>query len=564
MVNRVMYLASNMCTDMHPGNTLTAFTNTFPTPLTLRGVGSSRGLQCCASLQLLQFNASFINTPKSLDEDPHPHLTLCPLAAYKSLRQGLLKPFRNHCRKLSIPTNACYSPDDIAILLNDLCTGSGLNFSIIQEGAIRINGDNIVLFLRPCIVDFLHLRAHAFASFIDPDTGAKYYKLIFPQGGDFMHGSAPPSFEDSSPKYIRVTLDELRQSAATEGGTSTGTTLAIVPYVKASPDSSSYHLQQRGRYYVPLSHSRLDSLQVKLLDESRQQLRVAAGQPTVVKMSLQMRGSEFVVHLSSRRSNVRGTNSDFRWYPDPPLQLAPRKWKVALSSMFFPSKFLVYSQLDVVSMGRSPFTILRGVPGSFTKYAIDTEQEAFESSHSLVDYLQTQAAGRMSGVTVALQHGRVIIDQEEDGNHLQPASLDVDSKLAYLLGLTGLYRAGERVQLSLDSPIVGMSEINVRRLCPELITVSSDLIEPVIYGSGREPVLEKVAGYRGNSSSMGKLQHYTVEHPTFHLLSHSLISCVRFQLTQEDGQPIEFADKEEEVLLTLVFRKKAIRRRRRS
>ena len=561
MVNRVLYLASNMCTDKHPGNTLTAFTNTFPAPLTLRGVGGIRGLQCCAALQLLQFNASFINTPKSLDEDPHPHLFLCPYPAYMTMRhQGLLEPFRNHCRKLSIPTNACYSPDDIANLLNALCTGSGLHFSI-QGGAIQINGSNVVLFLRPCIVDFLHLRAHAFAVFLDPDTGAKYYKLFFQPGGDYMLASAPPSFEDSSPKYIRVTLDELQQSATTEGGgSSTGTTLAIVPYVKASPDSSSYHLQQRGRYYVPLSHSRLDSLQVKLLDESRQQLRVAAGQPTVVKMSLQMRGSEFVVHLSSRRSNVRGTNSDFRWYPDPPLQLAPRRWKVALSSMFFPSQFLVYSELDVVSMTRAPFTILRGVPGSETKYGIDTHQEVLESSHRLVDELQTQATGLMTGVTIVLQHGRVVIDQED--GHLQPAFLDLDSKLAYILGLTGLYRAGERVRLSLDSPVVGMAEVNVRRLCPELITVSSDLIEPVIYGSGREPVLEKVAGYRGKS--MGKLQHYTVEHPTFHLLSHSLISCVRFQLTQEDGQQVEFADKEEEVLLTLVFRKKAIRRRRRS
>jgi hypothetical protein len=504
---------------------------------------------------MLQFNDNFVNTPASLDIAA-PHFKLCKFLNWQAAHNTMDEEEEGEAiawHNASIPTNEFYTAEDLSRVLNNLfiinrlSRRSALNFALTTDNHLSIVGENAVLLVHRHVADFLHYTDEGYeVNMID--DGEPYTVLLFPPRRHYEDGTSgdltmitstrPLRFIQSIPKYIRISMGEAvldRRRA-----------IAVIPYTPS--EKGTFHLELRKRQYARLPVSHLSKISVKLLDHVGKELRLAPGQPTILKMSLELRRDEFSRYISSRAciptTDTADNNTDFHWHPNPPLELNSGRWKVALAAIYFPKQFDPYpdgEMTEMITTKRNDLTTyLRLKKTDFIDY--DTFIRAFSA------LLETE------GFDVKVVNDRCSIGQKP----LQAsfvAELELDGRLATMLGYSREYTPGNRIRLNFKKEknrCVSAQRINLYRPHSQTIQVWTDMIRPITFGSRRSRVLKVVKAHHLQGDG---LQCYTSEQWEFQPLAISHLSNVRFRLLGYNGELIEFANSKEEVLLNLIFKR---------
>jgi hypothetical protein len=558
MARRLIYLLSNESTDSFPDNAPFSFSNVLPAPITLPWEQQLRrrpGLEWHVCLRMIQFNDNFVNTPASLDIAV-PHFKLCKFLNWQTAHNAMDEEEEGEAiawHNASIPTNEFYTPEDMTralnnlFIINRLSRRSALNFALSTDNHLSITGENVVLLVHRHAADFLHYTDEGYeVNMID--DGEPYTVLLFPPRRRYEDGTSgdltmitstrPLRFIQSIPKYIRISMGETvidRRRA-----------IAVIPYTPS--EKGTFHLELRKRQYARLPVSHLSKISAKLLDHAGRELRLAPGQPTILKMSLELRRDEFTRYIASKHctptTDTADHNTDFHWHPNPPIELSSGRWKVALAAIYFPKRFDPYpdqERTQMITTKRNNLTAyLRLKKADFINY------DAFIRAFSAL--LETE------GFDVKVLNGRCSIGQKP----LQPtfvAELELGARLATILGYSAKYIPGKGIILRFkkeNNRSVSAQKIDLYRPHSQTIQVWTDMIRPITFGPRRSRVLKVVKAHHLQGEG---LQCYTSEQWEFQPLAISHLSNVRFRLLGHDGELIQFDNSKEEVLLNLIFKR---------
>jgi hypothetical protein len=548
ITNRLIRLASNESTDLFPNNTLTSFTNVLDNPLHLiNEVGSN--LVWCANLASITFNTTFSNLPPFL-EDCKPHFVAASFTSHFHRQHGLRS--EDSRQEISLPDDCHYRHNDVAATLDDLFQDhlhGRIQFEATADTPLRFSGDNIVLLIHPRVADFLKLL---FTPHILYDYGGVDYLLFrfAPRRLDideeqvWFQGSEPFSLTYRVPLYVRIVLPSLQSRS---GSINCAQTLATIPFDHTALNSSFFHEVRRWEH-VQLLNVKPTSISVILLDDLGKQLRLTSGQPTLITMNFSQKyQADFFLPVSSKDMEAEGINSNFKIARTMPLMLTSNSWKVALSSIMFPSRFQNITQGDlekdhIIMVQDSNRTISRLELSHFASEDILVQAVSdfvWEASEHCVRISRTD-------------HHRLRIKLEHQ-KEVENTSIIFDGKIAALLGLTNWQYPSAEFRLKREgSSINGGYMINLNLLAPAAMYVHLDMVEPEYIPNNKlRKVLKMISVNRARD--VGHMQCYQSSHLEYIPIMHSVIPNFSLKLEQTDGEDIAFVDPTEEVIYNLHF-----------
>lgn len=536
-------LMSNASLDHYPGNTLTSFTNVMPSELHL-SLHSECGKRWHVGLESLCFDTNFTNTPPFFDAC-HPHFVA---AASTKHFMGVGLQVSEGRQEVSIPTDRNYTTTaEFMLVLNNLFAGELYNKVIFdveeKTSVLSFTGEDAVLLIHPRIVDFFNFASQP--NEIYDYLGKDYYKYTFRfnKNNIWHHGETGFSLRANIPSYVRVVMSNLYNNPGSEH---CANTLAVFPFTKPQKGGAFFaevSREERLKLTVPS----LKSLSVRLLDENGQQLHLAAGQPTFLKMSIQNRiDGSFLMRISSKDPSAVGNNSDFRMNLTTPLILQKGVWKVALSSVQFPNRFLRFTREDAAKVQ------IRVREAGKEEGELMFLEEDFTSVVNLVSILSAELSTRYM-LNVHMEHYHLLIKftMVDDSE----TELLFDNKLAILLGMVDFHSPDEMHSIKGKKETVYSSpfKINLGRLSPTAMMIFSDVVEPVIVGSHFSKIMKIIPAEASGGGAAGTMQSYESRHLDFVPVAYRHIPSIHMRLLQTDEQPITFANEDEEVLYNLLF-----------
>jgi hypothetical protein len=545
-------LASNDSLSSFPDNTLVSFTNLMPSPVV------RRAHKWYVALDTVSFHDVFSNTPAWVGEatDREPHFIAMPLyhGSMLAVKHGevlAMPPTSPDALVRNIP-DRYYTIAQFTSTLNNLFDRhmrGQLLFAHNGGGLLSITVADrdkpLALLVHPRVADWMHLAPP------NPRTWALVEGVRYPLymlGGRVGIGATRIAGKAAvraatMPKYVRLNMSGLRH---TGGSDVCKRTLAIVPYVSGAERDRFFH-EVRVREFLELDGDRLESLQLSLVDDSGEPLRVTVGQPTFAKLTLrEMDSQSFLMRFSSLDPDASGVNSDFTHRLSAPLHLDARHWQMALSSVQFPSKFLQLTD-DELQLPLLHLTLGTGQP-----QPISLRRSDLVSPSTLVATIQ-RLATRLSktGVpTFSIEFGLLKV------HFPSPGTVSIVNSLAILLGVTDLESAEPTsIVGGTDSVHLALAPINLHRLTPAAMMLYCDAIDPVIVGSKCVQVL-KMIPVDASASMTGRYLSYECKHLDFVDLAESHMPSLHFSLARFDGKLVQFDNAREEVLYNLYFRKK--------
>lgn len=524
-------LTSNSSLDHFPDNTLSAFTNVLPTRISLGG-DTHRIYACVDSLFL---DANFTNVPKTF-RSCLPHFAVVT-------EHGFIEG--------NIPQDY-YTPEKIGVFISQKMFGGidRIRFEVTPELTLRFAGAGTTLLIHPFIAKYFEVDAYRGEAHSLAGTAYHTYKLT----DQWVTGDMPFSLQTNAPRYLRLVMDGVDNNYGTR---SCANTLAVIPLRRRERRrrrwlraNQSFFVNIVRSEYIRLSGGLISSVSLKLVDEAGDQISLAKGQPTVVKMRFNSAaGNDFIFRISSQDLNAIGGNSDFRIDLPTPLLLNPvGKWKVALSSIHFPSKFACLGMVE-----RLESVIFRAGENAVPIYL---GEEDFSDPQEL---LRSLNAGLLAAeVSIRMQQ------QKEEG-HLQilfglgtiDTYLEFSAKTAFLLGLTDEYAANAAYTLKCvpGGAFVASQEIDFQRLTPKAMLLYVDVIDPQIVGSQYARVLKMIPTQTmmDGETFRGLVQTYECRRLEFAAISQSHIHSIHFKLVQLDGQTVKFHNETDDVLINILF-----------
>lgn len=566
-------LASNASTDTFPSNSLTCFTNVLPGSLNLNQ-GRLRKRRWYASLVSIAFHTTLANVPRAF-ANCRPHFVATSYTRHALNGGGGGGGGRTGLRNVaerqesSIPADARVKVQDIGNILNNLFDTTLLHGKLRFETRVgfplRFSGDDAVLLIHPEIAKFFHIR-----SLPGPDPtykfkGCNYLHFVFPPVSAEANSrqqrrvwrEAEQSFqlELRMPKYIRVVTTDVQSVA--QASENCAQTLAVLPCGDdMTMDDSFFHEVTRKIHVRFQGAANPTTLSIKLLDDLGQQLHLASGQPTMVKMRFDLKyGDKFVLPISSKDRHVEGSNSDFTIKFPSPLRLHAGCWKVALLSIQFPSRFqcltagdLEKNHIEVWQGGAQ--TVMRLDAAHFASQSLllaELRRLVWEASNHRINIVVGSGEIGLRHVKLRRMAARAGVAEEDR------VKICFDSKLALLLGLAKVHTPNNLVTIELfdiGDEHVGEAEVNLNLLTPACMISYIDIIEPSFFGSSLVKILKTIPVQKHHVRGMQSYEAKNLDHLP---LIQSLIPSIEFKLLQTDGEPVTFADSTEEVLYNLQF-----------
>jgi len=146
------------------------------------------------------------------------------------------------------------------------------------------------------------------------------------------------------PHYIRIVSDNIRPQILDSKYSND-----LVVFTPEFNESEEYFLRSiKNIDYIPLLTNTLNNFNIKLLDENNEQLQLAEGTATVIKLALKKmpKGKEsFNIRLTSETNLLFPDNNQSNFKVKLPTPLSfDETWKVSLNSISHPNKFATFLQ----------------------------------------------------------------------------------------------------------------------------------------------------------------------------------------------------------------------------
>lgn len=304
--------------------------------------------------------------------------------------------------------------------------------------------------------------------------------------------------------------------------------------------------------YVPLLSDVVSNFNIKLLDETEQQLQLLPGHATIVKLILRKMPSNkesFNVRLTSEPNQhyVDNLPHKFKVKLPTPMNLND-KWKVCVNSISHPTTFATF--LDLESTRQMAFKYEESgtiVKHSFKKnYLYDGEDLIFELNH----FLTANDIGRCS-----TDNNRLSLFIHTKGtlvfSNFVAKVLGLNRKTAnevfHILKFVGTPQY-EYLDETGEFKVVAGDKIDLNYLKPNYIMMYSNLVKSTVVG-GEYTQLLRISPIKDTNLDYAIMEF---KHKEFYDLQNFEISTIEIELRSHDGEFINFATSQD-VIINLEF-----------
>lgn len=530
-------MASNASTDLYSENSLVKFKNELPTAVAVDG--------CKIALQSINLDNKYGNIPNGILATKN-HFILFHT-------QGNTEQDVNPVASCTITDHDMTIFEFVEFITTNLKKDDTKKFEIAiinNFKRIRITLRNAVLLVHPQINSWLNFTTRPPIKF----KGEAYFALSSKNVREnFSHVDF--SMIPTSPSLIKVQLEQMCSNVS---GVKLVQDLAIL---KVNPAQYPIDIVCKRKEYFEFNCNKLSTLSASLVDENNYPLHLSTGQPTFLKLQVKkFPMKSHVLRLSSLESSdlfSDNQNNNFQIQLKEPINFC--EWDVALTSICLPTK---------IDMKRfftpSNFYIILKKPNVVQHYLplndlIDFTPEGFVKhlNEKLKTSLITIDSSTQKLVDV---FGAITFSTEEKNVHIFMSStveIKLSGLLAYLLHHTKTATSPTEpvVMKGAIKQLVLMGKLDFKRLYPHVIFLYCNFIKPMTIGGSFGQVLQMIPYYNGSAGG-DEIMKYEAQHLDFLPLSMNDATMLHFEMRDASGGNIYFEDATQEILITLVFRKK--------
>jgi hypothetical protein len=539
-------LSSNDSTDTFPNNSITSFTNVLPPDLNMINNSLYSKGYWFATLDLISFHTNFTNTPPYF-ENCKPHFVI-----FSKIRPK--KEIDPEVLECSIATNQNYAnPEELIHYLNNMIPGeilkNRLKFSLTENKKLTFTAKSMSLLVHNRIANFLCIEncPHDLKSYKGKPYKSYNFQKNLNTNWNVLEAERSFTLTQNIPKYIRVVMTNLYNNP---GSQRCANTLGVFPYKKSVANNrTSFFAEKRRHEHIKLVNTNLKTLSVQLQNEEGQQLYLTAGQPSFLKMHFKHRNDgSFIMQISSKDVNALGINSNFTINLASPLLLQSGYWRVALSSMQFPTRFNRFTEEDAKDIQ------IKIRQNGFPDNDILLLKDAYNGTSNLINAISQEFEQKSSKkIQILIENNHTIISfSTKEENNIE---LLFDHKLAILLGMIDTHVPHEMHSI-LGHPgyrYTSPFKIHLNRMSPNAMMIYADLVVPGIFGSKYLKILKTIPVHSSPETDDDLTQNFESTHLDFLPLIHTRISNINFKLLQLDEKPVSFTNNTEEVLYNLLF-----------
>ena len=313
--------------------------------------------------------------------------------------------------------------------------------------------------------------------------------------------------------------------------------IAKMPLISES-EGFYVHKTLKSVEHYELEDSDLDFLEIQLLDESDELIRLDIGPPTFVKVHLSsMNMNDINIKVTSHSNNIFETNtaSKFNSKLAQKMSLHDNTWKMNLSSIMFWNNFKLSSDFDF------NFYIFDHVQNTSYHYSVPN---TYTTHDKIFEYVKEKLAAYA-----------IIWLSDENKVQLVPKSkftLQIGKDLSLLLGCTRERKLWNTELHAIGIKISFHFPRNSFSLMPTHMFLYCNIIKSSLVGGGFHKLL-KVIPIEQDFYSSYKIIEF--ENPEFLELSTSEIYQIDFELRTPSGSLIEFKEQNAETFLNLTLKR---------
>jgi len=302
--------------------------------------------------------------------------------------------------------------------------------------------------------------------------------------------------------------------------------------------------------YVPLLSDVISSFNIKLLDETDEQLQLLKGHATIVKLILRKMPANkesFNVRITSAPNANYKDNLPHKFKVNLPVPISlDNQWKVCLNSISHPSRFATF--LDLESTRQVAFKFLDS--GDVVKFAF--KNNYLYDEDDLVSEFNTFLEDNDIGKCEVVKHAFSI--------HVRtPGTFIFSNYVAKILGLNRkavkdtpfvlkLLGVSEYSIGSGEYKVTSKDKLDLNYLKPNYIMMYSNLVKSTVVG-GEYTQLLRIAPIKETD-----LEYVIMEfkHKEFYDLQNFELNTIEIELRAHDGHFINFVSSQD-VILNLEF-----------
>lgn len=516
MTSSYVVLLSNSSKTVYTSNSTSQFRSVLPVALHLKKNDK-------IAVQALFLDNQFGNIP--------------PPLLYSTDHFLLLDPTLSNVEERFTITAIRATPAQLVQSLNDQVRNKTQCVFKVRPNAqkIDIQLTGCVLLLNQLVETFLLVGTHETFDF----RGETYFILnAFHDENRLFRGRKKIDNEPIIPKWVKINIKELTPSLSSTTFQQTAAVIADQNELRRP----GFNYTITNKEYFPC-HTPTAEISVSLIDENNIPLCLIQGEQTVLQLKIKtMMYESFIMRISSRDCSTLfpgNSSTDFRIQLARPLVSGQKQLEVALSSIYLPTRLhktvLVRNLWIMLSLGENmDETQIHFTFGDIEEVTAETLFNVFDAA--------------------------VTTFQNQDF-----ADLTLDASNAFLLHFA---QNNVRIRLSPTlakifqqaSPIITgrigdvfkLGKPNLLRGYPQILFLCCNFTSHVIVGDTFRNLL-KIIPY-SQSEHRDKSMRYVSQHLDYLPVSMNEYTLMHFQLITENGNKIQFARENEEVLINLIFR----------
>lgn len=539
--SEIVTLVSTHYENYFPKNDASSFVNVLK-PLHDKKISN---VKVC--LESLCFQPSFTNVPNL--EDCRSHLIAFRYRNFNSDRDSeiLATPRLWHQPvRLRITGQEKYeNNEELLEMINRVFRGGWgedcLRFEMGNEG-IEIEGEGVILLASPKFMEWVKIPKEGYSLVVAEHSS--YFLIDLSDDDLSVLGFETDLLKVTTPDFIHVKM-------RCEEGSWPSVTLAMIPFKYTDGDElRNFFCNRECKEYVAIGRNNvLDKIKIEIQDGNGQNLRLVNNRerPTYVRLKLE--------EMDERRSFILRINekaaTDFRTnFRSPLISARWDRWQMALLSAFIPASFTRLN--DMLEEMRVDYIFgeesgAKNIPAT-----------SFESNETLIT--------EISKIIYELSRQRCIVDTINGRIRFTFSGLcdlNFSNKLSVILGLAVIVRRelDYEVKGKIGTIIVGANKIDVLRQRPVCVALHCNIVEPSIYGSGMNSILDLIpipTEQQELYGKSGKMISYEAKNLTFVNIdsNSSFVPNILFSLRTLEEELLTFHNSESKIYLNIIFREK--------
>ena len=321
--------------------------------------------------------------------------------------------------------------------------------------------------------------------------------------------------------------------------------------------------EPENKEYFPLRTSILESIDITLLDRRNRLLQLELAQPTLVVLHFKkMTNKEFIVRIDSS-TDPEATANSFTASLPPMLSIDPKKqWHVCLHSVMYNGRF---KQIRPVKSKRHNHILVTAQNQlgnySFREYFPIPQDEEIQTNQDLFKHFKTFFEGIADTRTPQRQpmfkNVRYSTSEQRlkfDSIFITEIQIPVD--YATMLGVRGKVRKGDLIHIKCQekTTVTFQEAMNANVFVPNYMLLYTNCIDYSNIGSKYSvPVLKTIPIEIAPAGEDLNYRQYEPVTEEYHRVSYSQLNDLKFWVQQVDGQPVQFLDEKQRMILSLKF-----------